>query len=141
VPTREGAAPEEGASDVGSAAAGAGDDAPWRPLERRVPAVDDAGRDEDGECVLAALHVELIAGLALERATPVGPDLRPDPLLAEERERAAGSSSAAEVQVERPLAMATEVEAACGVEERRELGPAVALARRRDPRQLPAHVF
>ena len=138
---REGAAAEERAAEVGRAAAGAGDDTARRALEGRMPAIEDACGDERSKGIGGAVDVELVAGRAVEGAPPVGPDLRADLLVAEQPEGAAGGGSAPQVEVERPAAPAVEVEAAGGVEERRELGEPVARAFRGDAGELLAHVL
>ena len=106
-----------------------------------MPAVDDAGRDENVERARVAVHVELEARRTVERAPAVGADLGADSLLAEERERPASGSAAPEVEVEPPVTVSAEVEVAGRVEERRELRPPVAAARRRDARELLADVL
>jgi hypothetical protein len=138
---RQGATAEEGPAQVRSPAAAAGDDLPRRSLERRVPTVDDAGSDEDAECVRVARDVELVPGRGVERPTPVGPDLRAEPALAEERERAPSRGAATEVEMQTPAPCAAQVEAARGVEQRGELCSSVALALRRDRRELLANVL
>lgn len=76
--------------------------------------------------MVGAVDVNLVARGAVERASPVGADLGADPVLAQERECSACGGAACEIQVERPLPSPPQVKAACGVEERRQLGSAVA---------------
>ena len=130
---RERSRAEERAAQVGGAAAAARHDPPRRPLERAVPPVDHAGRRQDSQGVGVAVDVELVARRGVERAAPVGADLRADPAVAEEGERSAGGRPAAEVEVERPVSRPAQVEASRRVEQRGQLRPAVALALGRDP--------
>ncbi len=138
---REGSAAEERTPNVGTLAAGACDEPSRRTLERRVPAVDDAGRDEDVQRARLALQVELEACRSVERAPPVRPDLGADALLAKKRERAAGGGAAREVEVEAPLPVPVQMEIAGRVEERRELRAPVAVACRRNAREFFADVL
>ncbi len=138
---REGSATEERTPDVRALAAGACDEPSRRTLEWRVPAVDDAGRDEDVQRARLAFQVELEACRAVERAPRVRPDLGADALLAKQREGAAGGGAAPEVEVEAPLPVPAQVEIAGGVEERRELREPVAAARRRNAREFLADVL
>ncbi len=138
---RERAGAEECAAQVRGAAAAPPDDAARRSLERRVPAVDDAGSREHAQGVVVALDVELVPRRSVEGPAPVGPDLRADPAVAEERERAPRRGAASEIEVQRPVAGAAEVQAPGGVEQRGELGAPIALALRRDRRELLANVL
>ena len=140
-PRRQRPAAEERAAEVRRPAAGAADDPPRRPLERRVPAVEHTCRDEHAERPFVAVDVELVAGPTVEGPPPVRADLRADPLVAEERERAPRRRAAPEVEVERPLALSAQVQAARGVEERGQLGQPDRSADRRDLRELLSHVL
>ena len=138
---REGSSAEERPTQVRAPTAPARDDASRRTLERRVPAVDDARCDEDVERARVALHVELEARRAIERAPAVGADLGPDSFVAEQRERPARSCAAPEVEMKAPLPVSAQVEVARGMEERGELRTPVAVACRRDARELLADVL
>ena len=98
--------------------------------------VEDARPTEKGERVVGALYVELIASGVVERALPVRPHLRADSRFAQQAEAPPSRRSAREVKMQCPLASSAEMEAAGGVEERRELGATVALPLERDPREL-----
>ena len=78
-PDRKRAAAEERASQVRRPAAGPGDDPARRPLERRVPAVEDPRSDEHVERPVVPVEVELVSGPAVERAPLVRPDLERSP--------------------------------------------------------------
>jgi hypothetical protein len=106
-----------------------------------VTAIEHSRRHEDPEGVHSSFDVELIARRAVEGATAVRPDLGPDPVRAQESERAPRCGTAPEIQMERPLSPGTQVQAARGVEEPGELSPAIALTRRRDLRELLADVL
>jgi hypothetical protein len=88
-----------------------------------------------------AHDVQLVAGLSIERPAAVGADLRVDAELAQEAERPTGHRVARDVEVNRDLAAAEEVNGARGVEERGELGEAAALAAGRDRRELVADLI
>ena len=79
---------EEGAAEVGGPAAGAGDDPPGRPLERREVRVEDARLVQRLEGAGVVLEVELVARPLLEGPPLVRPDLAGDAVGAQERERA-----------------------------------------------------
>jgi hypothetical protein len=106
-----------------------------------VPAVDDARGREHGERFVGSLDMELVARRRVERLPPIGSDLRADPAVAQERERATRGGTAPEVEVQRPLSTSAKVKAPRGVEERGELGETVAFALRRDRRELLADVL
>ncbi len=106
-----------------------------------MTAIDDAGGSEHAQRVGIAGEMELEASRSVERPAPIGPNLGADPALAQERERPARRGAAPEVEVQRPVAASAQVEAPGGVEQRRELGSPVALALRRDRRELLADVL
>ncbi len=106
-----------------------------------MPTVDDACSGQHALRAFVAGDVELEARRPVERAPPVGPDLGADPALAQECKRAAGGSTAAEIEMQRPAARAPKVQAPGGVEQGRELRSPVALALRRDRRELLANVL
>ena len=93
---RERAAAEEGAAQVGAAAARRARRRARRALERRVVGVRarPPRRGRRG-CASVAFDVQLVAGLALERVAPVGADLRGDAQLARSANarRATGESA------------------------------------------------
>ncbi len=140
-PERDRARAEECAAEVCGATAAPRDDTPRRPLERCVASIYDPRRREDAERVGVSGDVQLVSGRRVERAATVGPDLGPDAALAEKRECTPRSRPAPEVEVERPVAGSAQVQAASRVEEGRELGATVALALRRDRRELLADVL
>jgi len=86
------------------------------------------------------VDVELVPGGALECVLPIRADLRVDARVAEERERAASDGGGDEVEMQRDLPAAAEVDAACDVEEAGELGEAVAVRFRRDLGELLAEI-
>jgi hypothetical protein len=110
-------------------------------LERRQPRAHNARLVQDLERALVARDVELVPHAALERPAAVGPDLRRDAEAAQEAERTPGDRRIREIQVNRHLSAAAKVLAARGVEEPRQLGEPVALALRRDRRELVPEVF
>ena len=140
-PERQRARAEERAAQVRGAAAAARDDSARRPLERRVTPIDDAGGSEHAQRVGIAVDMELKARRRVERPASIGADLGADPALAEKRERPPRRGAAPEVEMERPVAAAAQMEAPGRVEQRRELGSPVALALWRDRRELLADVL
>src|SRR5438094_6551226 len=102
--------------------------------------VENAGVVQDAQCLLP-LDVELVARRTRERALPVRAQLRVDADVAQEAERAASDRGLAHVEVQRYLAAAAEVEPARGMEEAGQLGQAIAVRVRRDPRELAPQVF
>ncbi len=85
--------------------------------------------------------MELVAGRLVERTTPVRADLGPDLRISQQAEGTARRRPAGEVEMQRPLASSSEMEAARRVEERRQLGQPVALPSGRDPRELLSDVL
>jgi hypothetical protein len=69
--------------------------------------IEHTGRRQDAERAAVALHVQLIARRAVERALPVRADLRADPLVAEEGEGSSRCCSAPDVKMEPPLSPTT----------------------------------
>jgi hypothetical protein len=106
-----------------------------------VTTVDDACGNEDGERVCIACNVELVPGRRVERPTPVRPDLRAEAALAQKREAASSRGTAAQVEMQPPVPCRAQMQAAGRVEQRGELGSAIALPLRRDPRELLANVL
>src|SRR5262249_61533767 len=114
------------AGEVGAAAA-APANAPSRGMRRRSAAAGDDARLPQGcERTPVAGDVELVSRRASEGTLPVGPDLRLHSQLAQQAECASGNSRGDEVEVERDLAVAQQVHASGGVEERGQLGEAIA---------------
>jgi hypothetical protein len=72
--------------------------------------------------------VQLVARGPVERPPAVRADLALDAEIAQKRERAAGDGWRGDVEVEGELAVTPEMEAAGGMEERRDLGERVAAA-------------
>ena len=136
----ERAAAEQGAAQVGAAAARAADDALRRALEGRPPRRQHARLAEHLRGRRVDLHVQLVARRPVERAPAIGADLRADAEVAQERERAPRRRRARQIEVHRELAVAAQVPRAGGVEQRRELGEAAAAPDRRDRRELVAQV-
>ena len=132
---------EKRAAQIRRPAARAADHASRRPLEWGVALVDHAGRAEHLEGVSVAGDMQLIARRPVERAAMIGADLRADPVTSKQCERPTGGSTAAEIEMQRPVARCAKVQAAGRVEERRELGPLVAAATGRDSRELLAHIL
>ncbi len=91
--------------------------------------------------VRRAFDVELIARRPFERGTLIRADLRLDFDCAQQRERAARDRGAGEVEVERDLATAAEMDAARDVKQAGQLGEAVAVRLGRDRRELCAEVL
>jgi hypothetical protein len=133
---REGARAEERAAKVRSPTAATTDHAPWRAVERPVSPVDDARGGKDPQSVVVPVDVELVARRRVERSAAVRADLGPDSAVAQKGERTSGRCAAPEVEVERPVSRPAKMEAPRRVEQCRELGSAVALALRRDRREL-----
>ena len=106
-----------------------------------MAAVEHACIHEHVERVLVSLEMELVARAAVEGTPLVGTDLRAQVLVAEKGERAPRRGAAPEVEMDRPLALPAEMQAAGGVEERRQLGQPIAAPGRRDPRELLPHVL
>jgi hypothetical protein len=133
VPRGDAPAAEQRTAQVGAAAAGTTDHPLRRPLERRQPGADDAGLVEHLHRARLAGHVELVPRLPAEGAPAVAPDLAGHAESAQEAERAPSHARGRQIEVQRDLAAAAQVDATGGVEERRELREAVALPPRGDP--------
>ena len=132
---RERAAAEQRPAQVRRAAARAGHDPLRRPLERRETVADHARLAQHLQRAVVAGDMELVARLPPEGVALIGADLGRDAQLAQETESAPRRSGAREVEVERDLAAPTEVQAARGMRETRELREPVALlAAARSPR-------
>ena len=138
---RERAPGEEGSAKVRLPAARACDDPPRRALERRMTAVDHTGGGEDDERLGVACDVELIPRRTVEGAPTIRPDLGADVVLAKQGEGPPRGRAAPEIEMEPPLTLSAQVEIPGGMEERRQLGTSVAVARRRDARELLADVL
>ena len=106
-----------------------------------MAAIHDAGVGQHAERVLVTVDVQLVARCALERTPPVRADLGANPGGAQKGERAPRCCATPEVEMERPGSCAAQVQAARGVEEGRQLRPAIAVALRRDARELLADVL
>jgi len=113
----------------------------WEALERPVRGVEDAGAMQHLVGVRARLDVQLEAGRLPEGVLLVRPDLRVDVECAEEREAAAGDGAAREIEVERHLASAAQVDAAGDVEEARQLREPVAVRLGRDRGELVPEIL
>jgi hypothetical protein len=85
--------------------------------------------------------MELVPRLPAERAPLVRADLGGHAELTQEAESPTSRRGAHEVEVESDLPAPAQVEAPGRVCETRELGKAVALPLRRDPRKLVAKIF
>ena len=96
---------------------------------------------QDAQRDLPSLDVQLVARRPCERTLPVRAELRVDADVAQQAERASRDGRVAQVEVEGDLAAAAEVEPSRRVEEPGELGEPVAVARRRDARELAPQVF
>ena len=138
---RERAAAEQRPAQVRRAAARASHDPLRWPLERRETVADHARLAQHAQRPVVARDMELVPRLPPERMSLIGADLGGEAELAQETEGAPGRSGAREVEVERDLAASTEVQAARGMRETRELGEPVALLPRHDPRELVPEVL
>ena len=132
---------EERSAQVRPAAARSPDDPPRRPLDRRVPRVEDSGLDECVERAFVAGDVELVARCPVESLPAIGADLGADPELPQERERAPSGGCAGEVEMQGDLAATAKVRTPGRMEERGHLGEPAAAALRRDRRQLVAEIL
>lgn len=88
------------------------------------------------QSALVACDVQLVARPAREGASPVRANLRRDSKRAKETEGAARNGGVGDVDVDRDLSPSSEMHAARGMKEPRKLRQAVALAARRDRREL-----
>jgi hypothetical protein len=84
--------------------------------------------------------VQLVPPAALEGSTAIGAYLRRNPETAQEGKRTTSDSRVRDVEVDGNLAAPFQVDAAGRVEESRKLRETVAVAARRDPRELVAEV-
>ena len=137
----EGSAAEERASHIRTAAAGPRDHSPRGMLERGQARTEDAGLVEDLKRAVVSCHMELVAGPALERAAPVGPDLRSNPESPQQTEGAAGNRRVGDVEVNGDLTSSLEVHAPRRMEEPGQLRESIALASRGDRRELVPEIL
>jgi hypothetical protein len=91
--------------------------------------------------VFVAGDVELIARGSVEGSALIGPNLGRDSEGPQEAEGSPGHGRLGHVEVDGDLAAASQVNAAGGVEEARELGETIAGGPRRDPRELAAQLL
>jgi hypothetical protein len=98
--------------------------------------IDDTGGGEHAQRVGVSIDVELKPSRGIERPSPIGADLGAEPAVAEKGKSAPRGGAAPEVEMERPVAAAAQVETAGGMEERRELRSPIALALGGDRREL-----
>jgi hypothetical protein len=63
---------EQCSAEVGGAAAGAGDDAPWRVFQRTEARTENPGFVQDLKGAFVSGHVQLVPGPALEGTTAIG---------------------------------------------------------------------
>lgn len=138
---RDGPATEKRAPQVGRTAARATDDGARRPLERSMSSIDDTRRFEDAQGVGIAGNVQLVARCTVEGMAPISTNLRADLARAEERERAASRGATPQIEVQRPIASCSKVQAAGRVKESGQLGPLIARATRSNSGELLSHVF
>ena len=132
---REGAGSEERAAEIRAPAARAANDALWRMLERCARRREDPRLAQHVQRVLIDLDVQLVPRGLVERAAPIGADLRADAEVAQKGERASGGRRAREVEVNSHVT-AAQVPRARRVKQRRELRVPAAATRGRDLRQL-----
>ena len=85
--------------------------------------------------------VQLVSRAPLERVPRVCPDLGRDAEGAQQAEGSAGDRRVADVEMDRHLAAALQMHASRGVKQPRELGESVALAARRDRRELVPEIL
>ena len=135
------AAAQQRAAQVGAAATGARDDAARRCRERCEPGAQDACFVQHLQRMLVAGDMKLVARSTVEGATLVRANLGRDAEAAEQAEGAASNGGVGDVEVDGDLATAAQMDTPGGVEETGELCPAVALASRRDRRELVAEVL
>ena len=131
---------QEGASQVGRPAAGAGDDASRRPVERQPLAAEHTSLGQDLDRVRRALDEKLRACAPVERVTAVRADLRVHPEAPQDGERPTRHGRLREVEVERERPPAEEMHGARRVEERGDLREPVAAALGDEGRELRARV-
>jgi hypothetical protein len=134
-------APEERATQIRAAAACACDNASRRRRKRRQACTQDAGLVQDLQRVLVTGDVELVARSTVEGAPLVGADLRRDAERTQEAEGAARDRRVGDVEMDRDLTAAAQVNAAGGVKQAGELGEPVALVAWRDRRELVAELL
>lgn len=137
----EGAATEERPANVRAAAARARDDPSRRRCQRRQPCAEDPRLVEHLERTLVAGDMELVPRRAVERAALVRANLRRDTERAEQTECTTRDRGLGDVEVDGDLPAPAQVDAAGRVEETGELCEPVALASRRDRRELAAEVL
>jgi len=103
---------EKRATQIRRPAARAANHASRRPFEWSVAPVDHTGRAENVEGVRVASHMELIARRPVERAAMVRANLRVDTAVPKQRECPPRGSATAEIEVQRPVAPGTKMQAA-----------------------------
>ena len=86
-------------------------------------------------------YVKLVPRAPLEGVTRVRPDLGRDAERTQKTERAASDRRIGDVEVHRDLAASLQMHATCRVEEPRELCQTIALAARRDRRELVPEIL
>ena len=131
---------EKRAANVSATTAGAGDDAARRSAQWRESLCEHSCFMKDLERVRLSRDVKLVARRLLERALPVGPDLRRDVELPQQAERPARDSRGRDVDVHGDLAATEKVHPARRVQEAGQLRESVARAARGDRGELVAQV-
>jgi hypothetical protein len=139
--TAEGSSAEQRAAKVSGAAAGACDDPARRVFQRAETHAENSGLVQDLQRAFVPGDVQLIPRTAFERSTAVGAYLRRDPEGAEEGKGATCDRGVRDVEMDGNLAATFQVDAAGRVKEPRELRETVAVASRRDCRELVAEVL
>jgi hypothetical protein len=109
-------------------------------LERRQPGAQDSRLVKDLEFAAGSGDPQLVASGVLECAPSVGADLGADAERAKEPERAARDGGVGHVELDRHFTATSQVDAPGGVEEAGELREPIALAPRRDRRELVSQV-
>src|SRR5712692_10725375 len=110
-------------------------------FERCEPRAQYSGFVQDLQSVLVTGDVQLVARPSLERAAAVRSELRGNAKPAQKAERAASDGRVGDVEVDRDLAAAFQVNAAGRVKEPGELSEPIALVPGRDRRELVAEIL
>jgi len=110
-------------------------------LQRRQPGAEDARLVQHLKRALVAGDVKLVPRAAFESASPVGSDLRRDAERAQKAEGTARDRGMGDVEVDGNLSASFEVNAARGMKEARQLRQTIALASRRNRRELVPEIF
>jgi hypothetical protein len=139
--TTEGTAPEQRPAHVRRAAARSSNHPPRRALERGETGGEHSGFVEHLQRAVVSGYVQLVSRASVEGVTRVGPDLGRDAERAQKAERAASDRRIADVEVHRDLAATLQMHATRRVKEPRELRKTIALAARRDRRELVPEVL